>query len=61
MTDRRRNLLVLLLVAGLLIGSFVVIATKTTRLGLDLKGGVSLIYQGKPTKQAQVNSDSINR
>ncbi len=61
MTDRRRNLFVLLVVAGLLIGSFVVIATKPTRLGLDLKGGVSLIYQGKPTKQAQVNSDSINR
>jgi SecD/SecF fusion protein len=61
MTDRRRNLFVLLLVAGLLIGSFVIIATKPTRLGLDLKGGVSLIYQGKPTKQAQVNGDSINR
>jgi SecD/SecF fusion protein len=61
MTDRRRNLFVLLLVAGLLVGSLVVIATKPTRLGLDLKGGVSLIYQGKPTKQAQVTSDSINR
>jgi hypothetical protein len=36
MTDRRRNLLVLLLVAGLLAGSLVVVATKPTRLGLDL-------------------------
>jgi SecD/SecF fusion protein len=61
MTDRRRNLLVLLLVAGLLAGSAAVIATKTTRLGLDLKGGVSLIYQGKPTKQSKVTSDSIDR
>jgi SecD/SecF fusion protein len=61
MTDRRRNLFVLLLVAGLLLGSVVVIATKTTRLGLDLKGGVSLIYQAKPTKQSKVTSDSINR
>src|SRR4051812_16343525 len=61
MTDRRRNIFVLLLVAGLLAASVVVIATKPTRLGLDLKGGVSLIYQAKPTKQSQVNSDAINR
>ena len=61
MNDRRRNLFVLLVVAGLLVGSLAVIFAKPTRLGLDLKGGVSLIYQGKPTKQAQVTSDSINR
>src|SRR3954451_16446792 len=61
MTDRRRNLLVLLLVVGLLIASFAVIATKSTRLGLDLQGGVSLTYQAKPTKQAQVTTDSIDR
>jgi len=61
MTDRRRNIFVLLLVLGLLLGSLVVIATKPTRLGLDLKGGVSLIYQAKPTKQSTVNSDAINR
>jgi SecD/SecF fusion protein len=61
MTDRRRNLLVLLLVAGLLAGSLAVIATKPTRLGLDLKGGVSLIYQAKPTKQSAVTGDAIDR
>src|ERR671930_1322777 len=61
MTDRRRNLFVLLLVAGLLVLSGVVIAAKTARLGLDLKGGVSLIYQGKPTKQSKVTGDAINR
>src|SRR3954452_8556481 len=61
MTDRRRNLFVLLIVAGLLVGSGVAIAAKSTRLGLDLKGGVSLIYQGKPTKQSKVTGDSINR
>src|ERR671936_1527614 len=61
MTDRRRNLFVLLLVAGLIAASLFVVATKATRLGLDLKGGVSLIYQAKPTKQSQVNSDAINR
>ena len=61
MTDRRRNLFILLLVFGLLAGSLVVIATKPTRLGLDLKGGVSLVYQAKPTKQSTVNGDAIQR
>jgi SecD/SecF fusion protein len=61
MNDRRRNLLVLLLVAGLLVGSAVAIVAKKTRLGLDLKGGVSLVYQAKPTKQSKVTGDSITR
>ncbi len=61
MTDRRRNALVLLIVAGLVAASCFVIATKPTVLGLDLKGGVELVYQGKATAQSQVNSDSLNR
>ena len=32
-----------------------------TRLGLDLRGGVELVYQAKPTRQSQVNGDSLNR
>ncbi len=51
MTERRRNFFVLLLVFGLLAGSAVVVAAKSTKLGLDLQGGVSLVYQAKPTKQ----------
>ncbi len=50
MTDRRRNIFILLIVFGLLAASVVVIATKPTRLGLDLQGGVELVYEGKPTK-----------
>ena len=61
MTDRRRNLFVLLLVAGLLLASAVLIWQKPTRLGLDLKGGVSLIYQAKPTKQSQITGEAIDR
>ncbi len=61
MTDRRRNMLVLLLVAGFVLASLAVIATKSTKLGLDLKGGVSLVYQAKPTKQTQVTGESIDR
>jgi SecD/SecF fusion protein len=59
--DRRRNTLVLLLVAGLVAASLVVIESKPTRLGLDLKGGVQLIYQGRATAQAKVNTESLNR
>ncbi|HEV7528915.1 MAG TPA: protein translocase subunit SecD [Solirubrobacteraceae bacterium] len=61
MTDRRRNGLILLIVAGLIAGSFAVIATKKTRLGLDLKGGVELVYKAKPTAQSKVDSESLNR
>src|SRR5215469_18131452 len=61
MQDRRRNYLILLIVLGLLAASFAVIATKKTRLGLDLKGGVQLTYKGKPTAQSKVDSESLNR
>ena len=61
MTDRRRNGLILLIVAGLIAGSFAVLATKKTRLGLDLKGGVQLVYQAKPTAQSKVDAESLNR
>ena len=62
MTDRRRNLFILLLVAGLLIGSVTAAVVKKTRLGLDLQGGVELVYQAKPTKQVPtVTADSLTR
>jgi SecD/SecF fusion protein len=66
MTDRRRNYLILGLVALLLIGSLLVIIpgsplSKPTRQGLDLKGGTSLVYEAKPTKYSKVTSDSLQR
>src|SRR5215213_3834329 len=62
MTDRRRNGLILLLVAGLLAASLLVIAIKPTRLGLDLKGGVELVYQGEPTPQVPtVTPEALDR
>jgi len=51
LSNRRRNLFILLFVLGLVLASVAVIATKPTRLGLDLKGGTELIYQGRPTPQ----------
>jgi SecD/SecF fusion protein len=68
MTDRRRNSLILLVVAGLIVLSLLVIVgipgavkAKKTRLGLDLKGGVELIYQAKPTAQSKVTTESLER
>jgi SecD/SecF fusion protein len=61
-TVRRRNLFILLLVAGLLAGSLAVIATKPTKLGLDLRGGVELVYQAEPTpQQPVVTQESLDR
>jgi SecD/SecF fusion protein len=54
MSERRRNLFVLLLVLGLIFGSVAVVATKETKLGLDLQGGVSLVYEAKPSRPGQV-------
>jgi SecD/SecF fusion protein len=61
MNDPRRNLLVLLVVAGLVAASVAAIVTKPTRLGLELKGGVELVYQAKPTPQAKVTPESLER
>jgi SecD/SecF fusion protein len=51
MGKRRRNLFVLLFVFALIVISGIVIASKPTKLGLDLKGGVQLVLQGRPTPQ----------
>jgi len=51
MTNRTRNLSILGIVLLLLAGSVFVIATKSTKLGLDLKGGIELVYQGQATPQ----------
>ena len=51
MTNRTRNLSILAVVLLLLAASGFLIATKSTRLGLDLKGGTELVYQGQPTPQ----------
>ena len=61
MSERRRHLLVLLIVLGLLAGSVAVLVTHSTKLGLDLQGGVRLVYQGKPTKDTKVTAESLQR
>src|ERR671920_2344023 len=66
MTAARRNLFIILLFLGLVIASLLVIIpgspiSKPTRLGLDLRGGVELVYEGRPTpKQPEVTPQSID-
>ncbi len=61
MTDRQRHGFVLLLVAGLIAASAVILTQFKTVLGLDLKGGVELVYQAQRTPQSPVNQTSLNR
>jgi SecD/SecF fusion protein len=62
MSDRRRSLFILLLVFGLIAVSAVVVASKPTKLGLDLQGGVQLVYEGQPTpQQPKVDQQALDR
>src|SRR5688500_16506761 len=66
MTDRRRNFLIIALVPGLLAASLAVIIpgaplSQPTRLGLDLKGGVELVYEARPTpKTPEVTPQAVD-
>ena len=62
MGKRRQQLFILLFVIGLIAVSALVIVNKPTKLGLDLKGGVELVYQGQPTPQTpKVTADALQR
>jgi len=61
MVGRRRNLFILLFVVGLAVASVLVIFSQPTKLGLDLRGGTSLVYEGEETPQAEVNPESLDR
>jgi SecD/SecF fusion protein len=62
MSERRRSLFVLLIVAALIGGSVAVALTKSTKLGLDLQGGVQLVYHAEPTtQQPTVDAESMSR
>src|SRR3954471_5716978 len=62
MSERRRSIFVLLIVAGLIAASAVVIWRNPTVLGLDLKGGVQLVYKAEPTaQQPTITADAMQR
>src|SRR4051812_45189744 len=65
MRSRTRNLSILGLVLVVLAGAAAVILTKPTKLGLDLKGGTELVYEGRPTPRVpkvtpQAIDDALN-
>ena len=61
MTSRKRNLSIIALVLVLLAASFAIIATKRTVLGLDLRGGVELVYEGRATPQVpEVTPEAVD-
>ena len=62
MGRRRRSLLILLFVLGLTAASAIVISSKRTVLGLDLRGGTQLIYQAEETARTPtITPDDIDR
>jgi SecD/SecF fusion protein len=62
MGRRRRHFFVLLFVLGLIVVSALAIVKKPTKLGLDLKGGVELVYQGTPTGAVkEISGEDIER
>src|SRR5918994_7799663 len=61
MTSRSRNLSIIALMLVLLAGSAYLITSKRTVLGLDLRGGVELVYEGRPTPQVpEVTPEAID-
>src|SRR4051812_26971507 len=66
MNAGRRNLFIILCVIGVLVASLLVIVpgsplSQPTREGLDLKGGVELVYEGRPTpKVPKVTPQAID-
>ncbi len=62
MGSRRRNLFVLLFVVALTVVSVLVIINRESKLGLDLRGGTELVYEGQPTPQnPDVNLEDLDR
>src|SRR3954469_11362135 len=47
----RRSVFVLLVIVGLIAISLVVLDQRDTKLGLELQGGVQLVYEAQPTTQ----------
>src|SRR5262245_44370945 len=59
---RRRSPLVLLLVLGLIAASLLAVTQRETKLGLDLQGGVQLVYEAEPTvQQPTVTPEALQR
>lgn len=61
MSLRKRSLMYIMVVIGLLAVSIVAITIKPTVLGLDLQGGAEVILEASDTKDAQVTPEVLRR
>ncbi len=62
MGSRRSNIIIIALILVMLAGSLVIIFTKPTKLGLDLRGGVQLVYEGVPSPEnPTIDREDIDR
>ncbi|MDH3227824.1 MAG: hypothetical protein OEM67_12165, partial [Thermoleophilia bacterium] len=61
MNERRRALMMMAVVIGLVAASITVIVLRPTVLGLDLQGGVEVVLQGRATAESEVNDEAIER
>ena len=62
MSERRRSVIILVAVLALIAGSVWTLATKPTTLGLDLQGGVQLVYEANPTPQVpEITPEALER
>ena len=62
MGSRRSNIAIVITILVVLAGSIYVIATKETKLGLDLSGGTELVYQAQPSVEVpEPNQEDIDR
>ncbi|HSI81193.1 MAG TPA: protein translocase subunit SecD [Solirubrobacterales bacterium] len=62
MGSRRLHLIVLTLVVALIAGAVYEITNRPTVLGLDLRGGTELVYEGRPTPQVpEVTAEDVDR
>jgi SecD/SecF fusion protein len=62
MGSRRLHIIILTLVIALVAGAIWEITNRPTVLGLDLRGGTELIYEGRPTPQVpEVSAEDVDR
>ncbi len=60
MSEKRKNILILLLVVALAVGAAVAVGAKGFVQGLDLQGGLQVVVKAFPTNNQNVSTDELN-
>ena len=61
MSETRRNLLIMGLVAALTVAAGAAVAVKGFTLGLDLRGGLEVVLKARPTDGQTITSDTLTQ